>query len=130
MKEIKLIQNYNDVYKKTVKINNIYMKAYLDTGSQVNVLTTQVADLLSLYIIPTNIVLKGFSGGFVTSRGAVEFVLEIDGLEMPCKAYLTEINMNGVNLLLGQPTINQDGISLVVHSGSATIRRDCDFWTR
>lgn len=124
VKRINVIQNYNDIYKKTAKINGIYVKAYIDTGSQVNVLATQVSRLLSLKVEDTSTVLQGFSGGFITSRGQVEFNLIIDGIDMPCQAYLTDINMNGINLLIGQPIINHEGISLVVHNGAATLKKD------
>lgn len=125
--EIKLLQNYNDVYRKTVKIDGIHVKAYIDTGSQVNVLTSKVSELLNLKVTKTSVVLRGFSGGLITSRGEVEFNLEVDGLQMVCKAYLTDIDMNGINLLMGQPIINKEGISLVVHNGMAVLKRDSDF---
>lgn len=127
VKDIKLLQNYNEVYKKTVKINGVFVRAYLDTGSQVNVLATQVSQLLSLPVQPTSVVLKGFSGGMITSRGEVQFKMLIDGLEMDTKVFLTDIDMNGVNLLIGQPTINQQGVSLIVRNGSATLQQDHEF---
>lgn len=130
IKEIKLIQNYNEIYKKTVKVNGIFVKGYLDTGSQVNVLSTQVADVLNLSVTKTNVQLKGFSGGIITSRGEVEFKLEIDGLQIDCKAYLSDMDMDGVNLLIGQPVINNEGFSLIVHNGTATLKQDCNFLSR
>lgn len=127
VKEIKVLQNYNDIYKKVVKVNGIFVKSYLDTGSQVNVLNSQVSRLLSLEVIPTSVILKGFSGGFITSRGEVEFQLEIDTISVRYKAYLTDIEMGGINLLIGQPVINGDGISLIVGNGTATLQQDTDF---
>ncbi|XP_041976512.1 uncharacterized protein LOC121731222 [Aricia agestis] len=114
-KEINLLSQYSDnVYKKIAKINGVHVKAYIDTGSQVNVLNQQVASALSLEIKPTSVVLKGFSGGLTTSQGEVDFQLEIDGITMQCQAHLSSINMNGVNLLIGQPIINSNGITLTI----------------
>lgn len=128
VKDIKLLQNYNDIYKKSVKINDTFVKSYVDTGSQVNVLTSQVASLLNLEVKPTSVVLKGFSGGFITSRGEVTFRLQIDNIDLPlCTAYLTNIDMNGIALLIGQPIINAEGISLVVRDGKATLQKEPDF---
>lgn len=129
VKEIKLIQNYNDVYKKTAKINGIYVKSYVDTGSQVNILNTEVARLLDLQVKPSNIALKGFAGDSVISQGEVEFQLEIDGLNIPCTACLTDVQMNGINLLIGQPVINCDSVALTVQNGTATLSREPEFLT-
>ncbi|XP_063838435.1 uncharacterized protein LOC135087628 [Ostrinia nubilalis] len=127
IKEIKMVQNYNNAYKKVAKVNGAYVKAYLDTGSQVNVLSIQVSRLLDLKVIPTDVTLKGFSGGMITSRGVVEFLLEIDGIQTRCKAHLTDTNMDGINLLIGQPVINAEGITMVVCNGTVTLKEDTDF---
>lgn len=78
--DIKLSQNYNDIFKKSVKVNGIYVKAYIDTGSQVNVLSTQVSQILALTPKTTSVKLKKFSGESIMSRGEVDFKLEIDDL--------------------------------------------------
>lgn len=127
VKEIKLLQNYNNVYKKTAKINGAFVKSYIDTGSQVNVLTSEVATLLGLEAKPASVTLKGFSGGCINSNGEVEFELEIDDLRMTCNAYLTDTDMSDVNLLIGQPVINSEGVSLVVHEGKATLQKELNF---
>ncbi|KAG7306430.1 hypothetical protein JYU34_009065, partial [Plutella xylostella] len=127
VKNIQLVQNYSDIYMKSVKVDGTYVKAYLDTGSQVNVMSTEVARLLSLPIKPTQIILKGFSGGMLTTRGEVTFKLEVDKLNIPCQAYLTDINMNNIHLLIGQPIINHEGVTLLVHNNTAVLQQDCDF---
>lgn len=124
VKEIKLLQNYNDVYKKTVKVNGIHVKSYVDTGSEVNVLTTEVSKLLGLKISPANTMLKGFLGGVVPSHGEVNFLLEVDGIQLRCKAHLVNMDMQGINLLIGQPVINGDGMSLIVSNGTVAFKRE------
>lgn len=123
VKDIKLLLNYSDIYKKTAKVNGAFVKSYIDTGSQVNVLNIQVAKLLELEVTPTTIELKGFSGALIASRGEVNFRLEIDGLDVCCKAHLTDIDMNDINLLIGQPVINSDGVSLLVQNGTAVLQK-------
>ncbi|KAJ8714719.1 hypothetical protein PYW07_002944 [Mythimna separata] len=126
VRDIKIIQNYNDVYKKITKINGVHVKTYIDTGSQVNVMTSRISTLLSLDVIPTSTVLKGFAGGLITSRGKVKFNLEIDGIHVSCEAYLTDIEMGDIHLLIGQPVINATDIALVVSNGTATLMRESD----
>lgn len=126
VKEIKLIQNYNEIYKKLAKVNNIHLKSYVDTGSQVNVINTEIVRLLALNVKPTNIVLRGFSGGLLTSRGIVEFKLEIDDIQVQCTAHVTDVDMQDIHLLIGQPVINAPCVSLVVANGTATLRMDSD----
>ncbi|XP_049868119.1 uncharacterized protein LOC126368265 [Pectinophora gossypiella] len=127
VKEIKVLQNYNQIYEKVVKINGVHVKSYLDTGSQVNVLSIHVCQLLNLEITPTSIILKGFTGQHLNSRGKVNFQMEIDGIAVECEAHLTDVDMGNIHLLIGQPIINQNGISLVVSNGIATLKQDDDF---
>ncbi|XP_049886651.1 uncharacterized protein LOC126381174 [Pectinophora gossypiella] len=127
VKEIKVLQNYNQIYEKVVKINGVHVKSYLDTGSQVNVLSIHVCQLLNLEITPTSIILKGFTGQHLKSRGKVNFQMEIDGIAVECEAHLTDVDMGNIHLLIGQPIINQDGICLVVSNGIATLKQDDDF---
>lgn len=127
MKEIKLLQNFNQTYEKVAKVNGIHVKSYLDTGSQVNVLSRHISNLLNLKVTPTNTILKGFSGDHVSSCGEVAFQLEIDGIVMHCEAHLTDVDMGNINLLIGQPIINSDGMIMEVNSGIATLKRDTNF---
>ncbi|XP_045495927.1 uncharacterized protein LOC123694515 [Colias croceus] len=126
IKEVNVLRPYNEIYKKVVKVNGIHVKAYIDTGSQVNVLNDQVSNALSLDVKPTSVTLKGFSGGLSTSRGEVEFQLEIDGITMKCHAYLSSIKMADVNLLIGQPVINSEGMTLTVSKGLVEFNRTQD----
>lgn len=127
VKEIKLLQNFNNIYKKVAKVNGSFVKSYIDTGSQVNVLSYEVAQLLALPITSTKVMLKGFSGNTISSRGKVEFDLEIDGIPLRCEAYLTDINMEGVNLLIGQPIINSNGMVLTVKNSKVKFEYDPGF---
>ncbi|XP_063837185.1 uncharacterized protein LOC135086349 [Ostrinia nubilalis] len=127
IKEVKLLQNHNKIYEKAVKINGIYVKSYIDTGSQVNVLSTHVSKLLHLETTPSSTTLKGFSGKHLPSRGEVIFELEIDGIKSPCRAHLTDVDMGSIHLLVGQPIINSDGMALVVCDGKANLKQDVDF---
>lgn len=58
---------------KTAKINGVYVKSYVDTGSQVNILKTEVAELLDLDVKPSFIMLKGFNGSCIKSKGEVQY---------------------------------------------------------
>ncbi|CAK1554040.1 unnamed protein product [Leptosia nina] len=132
VRDIKLIQNYNDTYKKTAQVDGIYIKSYLDTGSQVNVMSAKISTALSLKVIPTKIILKGFAGGLITSRGKVQINLKIDNVEMSSEAYLTDAEMGDVDLLIGQPVINAGNVTLTVENGAATLRliENCDFLSK
>lgn len=127
VKQINFVQNYNDIYKKTAKVNGIFVKSYIDTGSQVNVITRDIIQLLSLRPTETSTVLKGFSGGFVTSRGKVEFNLQIDNIDLTCTAFVCDIDMNDIHLLIGQPVINHEGVSLLVRNNTVSLAKNEDF---
>ncbi|XP_045541838.1 uncharacterized protein LOC123723301 [Papilio machaon] len=126
-KEVKLLREFDNIYKKPAKINGAFVKTYIDTGSQVNVISSKVSELLQLNVIPVKTELKGFAGGLITSHGKAKFDLEIDQISIPCDAYLVDIDMNGICLLIGQPIINSEGTSLIVKNGRATLERNDDF---
>lgn len=127
VKEIKLLQNHNNIYEKMVKINGMFVRSYIDTGSQVNILSIHLTRLLNLEIRPISTTLKGFSGEQLPSRGIVAFELEIDDILIPCEAHLTDVDMGNINLLIGQPIINSDGMTLIVSEGKATLKQEIDF---
>ncbi|KAL0812025.1 hypothetical protein ABMA28_009419 [Loxostege sticticalis] len=71
--------------------------------------------------------LKGFSGDHFKSCGEVTFELEVESISIHCEALLTDVDMEGINLIIGQPILNGEGISLIVNNGTATLRQDTDF---
>lgn len=70
-KKIQLLSNLNDVYKKNVRVNDVHMKAYIDTGGELNVINKKASDALKLKVKPTNTVLKGFINSSVRAFGEV-----------------------------------------------------------
>lgn len=102
------------------------MNSYIDTGSQVNVINAHIVGLLALKVTPTSTILKGFSGGLLTSRGEVEFNLGIDDIHVKCTAHVTETDMQDIHLLIGQPVIDADRVSLVVTNNTATLKLNPD----
>lgn len=52
----------------------------------------------------------------IIRHGEVNFKVEINGLTVHCSTYLTDLEIDGVNLYNGQPVINGEDVSLIVHN--------------
>ena len=104
----------NKSYIKSVSINGHRLKALLDTGSQVNIITATIVSFLNIKTTPKYTYLKGFGGQRTLSRGEASFSFEIDGINMQTVAAVTSAHM-GVDIILGQPVLNKPGISFIAH---------------
>ncbi|KAJ0174435.1 hypothetical protein K1T71_009543 [Dendrolimus kikuchii] len=101
IQRIQLLAHYNDLYKKTVTVNGVYMKAYLDTGSELNVISKAAVDAIKLKVTPVEIVLKGFNNSLVRAVGQVEFELLVDKVEIKTTAVATDVDLGDVVLIIG-----------------------------
>lgn len=122
-KKVQVLSKLNNIYKKTVKINGIFVKSYLDTGSELNVMTKSAAEAINLKIGPTNIVLKGFAGSSVKANGLVNFDLTVDDVQMRTSAVVTNDELGDFVLLIGQPVINNEGVTLNVSKEGAFLKK-------
>lgn len=121
-KKVQILSNLNDIYMKTVKVNDIYMRAYLDTGSELNVMSKSAAQALKLKVKPNNTNLRGFAGTSVQAHGEVDFELCVDGVQMKTSAVITDVDLSKVVLIIGQPIINSEDIILHVSQKGAELR--------
>ncbi|XP_045782267.1 uncharacterized protein LOC123878935 [Maniola jurtina] len=120
-KKVQILSNLSDTYKKTVKVNNTFVKAYIDTGSEMNVMSDTAARAIGLTVKPTDVILRGFAGNGVPARGTVEFSLHVDNVQICTTAVTTDIDLGEVALIIGQPVINDEGISFTVTRSGAEL---------
>jgi hypothetical protein len=66
---------------------------------------------------PKQTVLRGFGGARIECSTECEFVLKIDGLALDTSAVLTTADMGDVDLIVGQPVINREGLLFLVSEG-------------
>lgn len=122
VKKVQIISNLNDTYRKTVNVNGTHMKAYVDTGSELNVMSHAAARALDLQVKPTNVFLKGFTGGSVKALGEINLKLKIDEVEIETTAVTTDVDLSDVVLIIGQPVINDDRVVLQVSRNGAELK--------
>ncbi|KAJ0169578.1 hypothetical protein K1T71_014763 [Dendrolimus kikuchii] len=123
IKRIQLLAHYNDLYKKTVTVNGVYMKAYLDTGSELNVISKAAVDAIKLKVTPVEIVLKGFNNSLVRAVGQVEFELLVDKVEIKTTAVATDVDLGDVVLIIGQTVINREDVILNVSKNGVNLSK-------
>ena len=120
---ISLIQNLNDIYKKEVYIGGKLFNGYLDTGAQLNVVSLQVVNELGCSVRETDASLSGFTGHAVPAMGLVSLVMSVDGLDFDTTAVVTHLKLPAdVDVLIGQPIINSQGVSFVTTKNSAMLK--------
>ncbi|XP_047540324.1 uncharacterized protein LOC125073508 [Vanessa atalanta] len=67
-----------------------------------------------------------FSGGLLRGRGEVECDLEINNIKVRFTVHIAETDMQNIHLLISQPVINADRMSLVVTNKTASLRLELD----
>jgi hypothetical protein len=124
--DVKLIDNarMNNAYKKKCFIKEKEVCVYLDTGSEVNVMSDMCAKNLRMSPKPKQTVLRGFGGASIECSTECEFVLKIDGLALDTSAVLTTADMGDVDLIVGQPVINREGLLFLVSEGQAALTEE------
>ena len=121
-KAVRLIDNtINKAYTKIAKINGFDITAYIDTGSQVNILSMKKAKDLNLPTRPVNTVLRGFAGGSTTARLEAMFTLTIDGIQIDTSATVPNCSLGTIDLIVGQPIINKGNICLNIRDTKVLI---------
>lgn len=117
-KQVKLIdmKKANTTYLKQCYIGPELARAYVDTGSQVNIIAADYVKKYGLSTYRSSNMLKGFGGGTVSADLEVKFVLKIDQIEMETSAVVADADMSGVDLIVGQPIVNEEGVIFVVNS--------------
>lgn len=126
-KKIQILSKINNVYMKSSKINNVYAQCYLDTGSELNVMSESAARAMKLKIEPSNVTLKGFTGQPILAKGQVNFRLLVDEVDTTTSAVITDVDMGKIVLLIGQPVINDKNTRLNVSHNKATLSRISTF---
>lgn len=124
-KTVRLINNnVNNIYKKLCLINGLEVRAYLDSGSQENIIHSSIVEKLKIPTYVTNSVLTAFGGNSYVIRSGVNIHITLDGIELNTFALVTERKMGDFDLLVGQPIINADGVSLIIHSNEVKLTKD------
>lgn len=122
---INIIQNLNNIYKKEVCVGRMQYRGYLDTGAQVNIITLDMAKSLNCPILVSKTILQGFTGDTVPAMGQIQLTMTIDRLVFDTTAIVTHMKLPAeVDVLVGQPVINSEGISLTTTQNTAQLKRN------
>lgn len=111
----------SDLYRKRMFINGVEATGYIDTGSKVNIITIKMTEKLQLSISPSNVIMRGFGGLLVNSLGKTFLNVTIDNISLQAYAEITNTNLNDIDLIVGQPIINQSNVNLIITPKSVTL---------
>lgn len=102
-------------YFQEALVNGHVVKAYLDFGSQCNLMRKSDAEKLSLqyYAVEKSITIRGFGQGKVEPLGEVEVTMEVDQATANTKVLIVPDYCQQIPLLIGQPFTEKEHIVIV-----------------
>lgn len=112
----------NESYFKKISINGVELIAYLDTGAQVNLISSSSILKLGFDMQPFDVFISGFGGKPFRARGKITTKLMIDGLEVVTDFVVTDVSLNRADVFLGQPILNDEKYELSVCGTSVTLK--------
>ncbi|XP_066258249.1 uncharacterized protein [Euwallacea similis] len=116
-------QVQNDLYKVEVVINNVPFRGYLDTGSTINVANINVLNKTKLQLMPSNTVIKSFGGSMVIPKGIIKANILINKIEIHTEITIVNTQMNDIDIIIGQPILNQQNIMLEIKPNQVTLSK-------
>lgn len=112
----------NSTYCLDIYISGKLFKGYLDTGSQVNVAKAHVAHNLGIKLKSTDIVLKSFGGGLIFPVGIADNIsILINNISFHVTFVFVEATMEGIDVIIGQPVINDERLKVTINGPELTI---------
>lgn len=96
-------------YIKTVLVNDVPLKAFIDLGSDCVTILESAATELNLNIHDHNKTLKGFGNNFVKSLGITEIKLEIDNI-FYVNAFIVDDSCQNDPVMIGRSALDRKDI--------------------
>lgn len=119
---VHLLAEVNDIYFKTVLVNDIPARAYFDSGAKVNVCNLEFYHKLNLPMQNCDLIVGGFGGTPVAAKGKVDVTLNIDDYTLQTQLIITEVHMGAMDIILGQPVINDPNLIVSISGSTFSIK--------
>lgn len=120
---VSMITEVNNIYYKNIKINHLDACAYFDSGAKINVINLNYAIKLNLPITPCDMFVGGFGGTPIPAKGSINTNICIDGMDFNTMFIVTDWHMPNMDVIIGQPIINDPGIEFIINGSNMTIQR-------
>lgn len=111
----------NKSYFKDILLNGLEVRAYLDTGAQVNLISRSCALKLGLSLQPCDVFVSGFGGNPIKAAGQVSVQFVIDGFKIVSEAIVVDVALNGAEVFIGQPILNNEQCRLTISGTTVTL---------
>ncbi|CAH2239025.1 jg23584 [Pararge aegeria aegeria] len=119
---INMITEVNDIYFRYVILDNIQALAYFDSGAKVNIMNFEFFTKTNLVLMNCNIIIAGFGGKTVVANGIVNANVIVDSYSFNTKFVVTECSMGRMELILGQPVINNPNYVFIISGNTFTVK--------
>lgn len=119
---INMVKEVNDIYFKTVDVNGVSAKAYFDSGAKVNVVNFDFYKKLDVPMSSCELFIGGFGGSSVPSKGSVDVAIKLDNYIINTKLIVTDAYMGTMDLILGQPVMNDPNFIFTISGNEFIIR--------
>ncbi|XP_044760406.1 uncharacterized protein LOC123317860 [Coccinella septempunctata] len=114
-------QNLTTCYFIDCVINGHPLRGYVDSGCSVVTLRQSVVDNLKLETYTTNVRLCGYAGGSVVATSKVTLKLDVDLASATVEAIVVPDYVQNVSVLVGQPFINNENVTMVVRGNQVRL---------
>ncbi|XP_049824139.1 uncharacterized protein LOC126265728 isoform X1 [Aethina tumida] len=102
------------------------LSVYLDTGSECNVISSECVKRIGLQTKPVQATLSGFGGGRTDANRQTQLVVTVDRCQLTVDAVIASIHLPNVDLLIGQPVLNDGHTHMEVKGQEVTLSCSTD----
>ncbi|CAH0725927.1 unnamed protein product, partial [Brenthis ino] len=111
----------NRTYFIPVHVNEVRMLAYLDSGAKINAACPEIAKSLGLNLKSCDMSIGGFGGRYVKAQGLADVDIKINNILFRTTLTIVDLKLRNIQLILGQPIINNPRIRFIVNGTNLTI---------
>ncbi|KAJ2941659.1 hypothetical protein O0L34_g10454 [Tuta absoluta] len=126
---VHVINEVNDIYFKPVVINNVPVTAYFDNGAKVNVMNLNFFKTLDLPMDCCEVAVGGLTGSPILAKGSIKTEISINGNKFETTFIIIDCNMGKMNVIIGQPVINNPAFSFKIWGNIFDIQKEGDVLT-
>ena len=124
VKKINLPVEAEKNYFMSAKVNGTTVKAFIDTGSSVTIITESAAKAAELPIVDSNVMLTAYGGSKIMVSGESQAKIELGDSEAEIPVVVVTNEIQDVDLIVGRTYINNHKTVMMVINGQVSFMRN------
>ena len=112
------------MFTRSIVLCSQEFSAFLDTGSQCNLIKQSVAETLPCKQIPCSVTINGFCGGMTQLTEYIEADIVIDSIKLKLKFYVVPDKFLDEDVLIGQGAFAGKNVQCIAVNGKFELKAD------